>query len=48
MRIFCTGDVHGNFKRLKEIKKRCIEYNTTKDDALIILGDLSCNYWLDE
>lgn len=48
MRIFCTGDVHADFKRLKKIKKRCIELNTTKDDALIILGDLSCNYWLDE
>lgn len=48
MRIFCTGDVHGYFKRLKEIKDKCIENNTTKDDVLIVLGDLSCNYWLDE
>lgn len=40
--IYITGDTHGNFNR---IKKFCLDYNTTKDDYLIILGDAGINYF---
>lgn len=42
------SDVHGSFKDIKQIKKFCKQAETTKDDALIVLGDLGANYWLDE
>lgn len=47
-RLFVTGDIHGNFKDIKRLKKFCKENNTTKEDAMIILGDVGVNYWLDE
>ena len=47
-RLFITGDTHGSFKDIKQIKKFCKQAETTKDDALIVLGDLGANYWLDE
>lgn len=47
-RLFCTGDIHASFKRIREIKKWCKKVNTTKEDCLIVLGDLGANYWLDE
>lgn len=47
-RMFCTGDIHGSFNRLKEIKKFCEENDITKNDCLILLGDVGANYWLDK
>ena len=47
-RLFCTGDIHAYFKRIREIKNWCEKMNTTKDDCLIVLGDLGANYWLDK
>ncbi len=38
--IYITGDKHGSFN---EIKKFCKENNTTKDDVIIILGDVGLN-----
>lgn len=41
MRIWITGDTHGMFER---IEKFCKEYQTTKEDLLIIAGDAGINY----
>ncbi len=38
--IYLTGDTHGNFKRILEF---CNENNTTKNDVLVILGDVGIN-----
>lgn len=45
-RIFYTGDIHAgeSVKRLKRIARFCKEYNTTKKDLLVILGDSGINY----
>lgn len=43
MRIFMTGDTHGDFRRVKNF---CEIAETTKDDVLIILGDAGINYYL--
>lgn len=40
--IYITGDTHGDFGR---IEKFCYDFQTTKDDYLIILGDAGINYW---
>ena len=40
--IYITGDKHGSFN---EIKKFCKENNTTKDDVIIILGDVGLNFF---
>lgn len=40
--IYITGDVHRNFN---EIKRFCNENNTTKDDIIIILGDVGINFY---
>lgn len=40
--IYITGDTHGKFSR---IEKFCQEFNTTKADYLIILGDAGINYF---
>ena len=40
--IYVTGDKHRNFN---EIKKFCKENNTTKDDVIIILGDVGLNFF---
>ena len=40
--IYVTGDKHRNFN---EIKKFCKENNTTKDDIIIILGDVGLNFF---
>lgn len=40
--IYITGDTHGKFAR---IEKFCQEFNTTKTDYLIILGDAGINYF---
>ena len=42
-RIFLRGDTHGDFFWLKDW---CKNENTSKNDALIILGDVGINYWL--
>jgi len=39
--IFLTGDTHGNFARIIDFTKK---HNTTKDDLLIMLGDVAINY----
>lgn len=41
--IYLTGDTHGEFSRVKNF---CYEYETSKDDVLIILGDAGINYYL--
>lgn len=41
-KIYITGDTHGNFDRIFHF---CEMNNTTKDDILIILGDVGINYY---
>ncbi|MBQ8891786.1 MAG: metallophosphoesterase [Bacilli bacterium] len=43
--VYITGDVHRDFTRIYEFTKK---HQTTKDDYLIILGDVGINYYLDE
>ena len=43
--IYITGDTHREFERIFKFTKK---YNTTKNDYLIILGDVGINYYLDE
>lgn len=40
--FYITGDTHGNFDR---IEKFCQTNQTTKDDVLIILGDVGLNFY---
>lgn len=40
--IYITGDTHGEFTRIKNF---CKEFNTSKKDYLIILGDAGINYF---
>lgn len=40
--VYITGDTHGEFKRIEEF---CHEFNTSKEDILIILGDAGINYF---
>lgn len=40
--IYITGDTHGAFSRIKEF---CEEFQTTKEDIIIILGDAGINYY---
>ena len=40
-RLFLTGDTHADFGRLWRLHK---QYNTTKSDIVIILGDSGLNY----
>ena len=42
--VYITGDTHGEFKRIEEF---CHEFNTSKEDVLIILGDAGINYFGD-
>ena len=39
--IYITGDTHRDFRR---VEKFCTRFSTTKDDILIILGDVGINY----
>ena len=41
--FYITGDTHGDFSRIEEF---CQEYDTTKEDVMIILGDAGINYYL--
>ena len=43
--IYLTGDTHGEFKRIADF---CEENSTTKEDVMIILGDVGINYRLDD
>ena len=43
--IYITGDTHGAFDRIQEF---CNQWNTTKDDIMIILGDAGINYYLNK
>ena len=45
MHFYITGDTHGNFSRIAAF---CRERHTTKEDVLIIQGDVGLNYFLDE
>lgn len=40
--FYITGDVHGQWDRLADF---CSKMNTTKEDVLIILGDVGVNYF---
>ena len=40
--IYITGDTHGDFNRIKEF---CRNNETTKDDVLVILGDVGINFY---
>lgn len=44
MAIYVTGDTHRDFGRIFEF---CDEYETTKDDVLVICGDVGINYYCD-
>ena len=39
--IYITGDTHGGFKRIQAF---CEQFQTSKDDVLIILGDAGINF----
>ena len=41
-RIFITGDKHGDYS---DVVKFCERWETTKDDAMIVLGDNGVNYY---
>lgn len=43
--IFITGDKHAEFS---EVFSFCYEYETSKDDLLIVLGDAGINYHANE
>jgi len=45
MMVCITGDTHGQFGRIAEF---CNEYNTSKDDIMIVLGDAGINYYENE
>lgn len=45
MNIYITGDTHCNFERIYEF---CKTHNTSRNDIMIILGDVGLNFWLDE
>lgn len=40
--IYITGDKHGHFESIEAF---CASNHTTKDDVLIVLGDLGVNYY---
>ena len=40
-----TGDTHGEFDRIEEF---CEEYELTREDVIVILGDAGLNYFRDE
>ncbi len=44
-RVYITGDLHGDINRVLAF---CYETKTTKNDVLIVLGDVGLNYFLDE
>jgi len=44
MNVYITGDCHGDFFKIEYF---CRQMKTTKEDVLIILGDVGLNYYLD-
>lgn len=45
--ILLTGDTHGDRVEFMDILGYCEYFETTKDDLMIILGDVGLNYHLD-
>ena len=43
--FYITGDTHGEFYRIEQF---CEEYETSKEDVMIILGDAGINFNLNE
>lgn len=43
--IYITGDTHGDFSRFEAFTK---QHSVTKEDIMIILGDVGLNIWGDE
>lgn len=43
--IYLTGDTHGDFRRIELF---CEHVQSTKEDVLIILGDVGANYYLNK
>lgn len=43
--IYYTGDIHG---RKHDIERFCKRFNPTRDDIIVILGDVGANYGQDE
>lgn len=43
--VFCVSDTHADFRRIKSF---CDRIKTTKEDMLLILGDVGLNYFLDK
>lgn len=43
--IYYTGDIHGS---TLEIVTFCVRFQLTKDDTIVILGDVGANYFGDE
>ena len=46
--IFITGDTHRDVTDFTKIKEFCEKQETTKEDLMIIAGDVGVNYNLDE
>lgn len=40
--IYYTGDIHG---KKSKIVKLCMENNLTKNDTIVILGDVGANFF---
>ena len=45
MRVYLTGDIHGDPARLWSIEIFCNNHKTTTNDWLICLGDVGLNYY---
>ena len=43
--IYYTGDIHG---QKYEIERFCKRFNPTREDTIVILGDVGANYSRDE
>ena len=43
--IYYTGDIHG---QKYEIERFCKRFNPTREDTIVILGDVGANYSQDE
>ena len=43
--IYYTGDIHG---QKYEIERFCKRFKPTRDDVIVILGDVAANYSRDE
>lgn len=46
MSVYVMGDIHGSVEPIKAFLKR-LPHKPTKDDVLILLGDVGFNYFLD-